>query len=100
MIPTNAYVISLPTGTSKQLGLLIVYYIILTRFTEPKIKLPTTFQKAHLVYLLSTTDESTPLNYVRLQPYVLTTSSVEFPQLIHSLKPGFVAMGLISVVSM
>jgi hypothetical protein len=78
----------------------MIYDIILTRFTEPEIKLPTTFQKAHLIYLLSTTNESTPLIYIILQPYVLTTPSVEFPQLIHSLKSGFVATGLTAVVIM
>ena len=78
----------------------MIYDIILTRFTEPEIKLPTTFQKAHLIYLLSTTDESTPLIYVKLQPYVLTNPSVEFPQLIHFVKSGFVAKGLTSVVNM
>ena len=58
----------------------------LTTFTEPENLLPTTLHKAHLVYILSLTDDSTPLSYVTLQPDVLTISFVEFPQLIHSLK--------------
>jgi len=68
------------------------------RFTEPEIKL----QKAHLVYILPPVHnrrENPPqLRYIK--PCVLTTSSVEFPQLIHSLKSGFVAVGFTSVVIM
>jgi hypothetical protein len=59
---------------------------ILTTVTEPEIMLQTTLYTAHLVYILSLTDGNTPLSYVRLQRDVLTTSSVEFPQLVHSLK--------------
>jgi hypothetical protein len=91
----------------KQLGLVMIYDTILTRFTEPDIILPTTLHKAQLVYLLSTTDDNTLLDYVRLQPYVLLLlldckhkhGNKESPLTIHSTDSGFVAIGLKSVIT-